>query len=115
MPIPEEKPTDTVPPVVNCPDILNKEADDNSTIFNPIYIAVPVAGVCVLLALIIFAMYLLRRRNDYYDTYHYHENATNIPQKQCDGKLANGKINRCTDSERSSQGSETKLFLQEHV
>jgi hypothetical protein len=23
-----------------------------------------------------------------------------------------GKINRCTDSERSSSGSETKLFLQ---
>ncbi|KAL5006631.1 hypothetical protein ScPMuIL_015437 [Solemya velum] len=115
VPIPETELVDTVPPVVSCPDNLNKEDNDSSNIFNPIYIAVPVAGVCVLLALIIFAMYLLRRRNDYYDTYHYHENATTIPQKHCDGKLANGKINRCTDSERSSQGSETKLFLQEHV
>ena len=86
-------------------------------IINPIYIAVPVAGVCVLLALIIFAMYLLRRRNDSFQGYHYHEHIPAL-QKQCNGKKpvstcsSCGRVNRCTDSERSSSGSETKLFLQ---
>ncbi|KAH9524921.1 hypothetical protein Btru_028260 [Bulinus truncatus] len=98
---------------------------------NPIYIAVPVAGVCVLLALVIFAMYLLRRRTDY----HHHDNflryqndvAATLGQNkqgiaphhhcQCTCKTEIvappcSKGNRCTDSERSSSGSETKLFLQ---
>lgn len=87
---------------------------------NPIYIAVPVAGVCVLLALIIFAMYLLRRRTDYYERYKYPTTVSVLPRHQhhhhhdcsdvikCDNTC---KLNRCTDSERSSSGSETKLFL----
>lgn len=147
-------------------------------VINPIYIAVPVAGVCVLLALIIFAMYLLRRRNGHYDSYHhYHEHLPTLGHglKQgggggvglavngvassggsgssgngsggsgggngggggggCGGISSgglpyfhhhhhcdcvckktlppcSGKVNRCTDSERSSSGSETKFFLQ---
>ncbi|XP_041366066.1 uncharacterized protein LOC121381050 [Gigantopelta aegis] len=90
---------------------------EGAKIINPIYIAVPVAGVCVLLALIIFAMYLLRRRNDNFQGYHYHEHLPAL-QKQCNGKKpvttcsSCGRVNRCTDSERSSSGSETKLFLQ---
>lgn len=41
---------------------------------NPLYIGVPVAGACILLAIIIFAIYILRRQNQYMDEYHYHEN-----------------------------------------
>lgn len=81
---------------------------------NPIYIAVPIAGVCVLLALIIFAMYLLRRRNDFYahyEAYHYQEQMAKLANKQNESKAQGCETNRCTDSERSSQGSETKLFL----
>lgn len=88
-------------------------SNDNSKL-NPIYIAVPIAGVCVLLALIIFAMYLLRRRTDMYaqyDAYHYHEQMAKLANKQNENKVQGCETNRCTDSERSSQGSETKLFL----
>ena len=87
--------------------------NDNSKL-NPIYIAVPIAGVCVLLALIIFAMYLLRRRSDFYaqyDAYHYHEQMAKLANKQNETKVQGCDTNRCTDSERSSQGSESKLFL----
>lgn len=115
----------------------SQQADSSETarVINPIYIAVPVAGVCVLLALIIFAMYLLRRRNDQYDNYHhYHDHVSALAhahkaasgnggmplyhQHHCDCVCkknlppCGGKVNRCTDSERSSSGSETKLFLQ---
>lgn len=88
-------------------------SNDNSKL-NAIYIAVPIAGVCVLLALIIFAMYLLRRRNDFYaqyDAYQYHEQMAKLANKQNETKVQSCETNRCTDSERSSQGSETKLFL----
>ncbi|KAL4222423.1 hypothetical protein ACF0H5_018462 [Mactra antiquata] len=88
--------------------------NNDSSKLNPIYIAVPIAGVCVLLALIIFAMYLLRRRNDFYahyDTEQYHEQMAKLANKQNDAKAQGCETNRCTDSERSSQGSETKLFL----
>ena len=150
-------------------------------VINPIYIAVPVAGVCVLLALVIFAMYLLRRRNHHHHHWenylhhhnqlhhhHHHPHHTNNTHKppssthsshieaggggggggeggregcitvplyqqhlHCDcvcqhkvlpphcgpggvagAALGGGKVNRCTDSERSSSGSETRLFLQ---
>ena len=96
-----------------CPNASNSD----SSRLNPIYIAVPVAGVCVLLALIIFAMYLLRRRNDLYanyEAYQYHEQIAklqNAKQNETKSTSCNGTLNRCTDSERSSQGSETKLFL----
>ena len=37
---------------------------------NPLYIAVPVAGACVLLAIIIFAIYILKRQNALMAEYH---------------------------------------------
>ena len=151
------------PPVVpRCPESGAGDDDtsaqrsngSSSKVINPIYIAVPVAGVCVLLALIIFAMYLLRRRHHHhYDNYHhYHDHLAAAPPhglKQTGAGMVGagvglgaggggggggvplyhhhhhcdcickktlppcgGKVNRCTDSERSSSGSETKLFLQ---
>ncbi|XP_062588422.1 uncharacterized protein LOC134250086 [Saccostrea cucullata] len=98
----------------DCPCALNGPSKDSSKMLNPIYIAVPVAGVCVLLALVIFAMYLLRRRTDYYERYNYPRNVTVPPCHVISGGKQNSspcKINRCTDSERSSASSETKLFL----
>ncbi|XP_069111823.1 BMP and activin membrane-bound inhibitor homolog [Argopecten irradians] len=111
-PVYEDFNTEPTPQPAGCP---NQHGTNSShSIINPIYIAVPVAGVCVLLALIIFAMYLLRRRTDYYERYQY-PRTVSVPQhhQQCsDAKCANAcKLNRCTDSERSSSGSETKLFL----
>lgn len=98
----------------DCPCALNGPNKDNSKMLNPIYIAVPVAGVCVLLALVIFAMYLLRRRTDYYERYNYPRNVTVPPCHMISGAKQSSspcKINRCTDSERSSASSETRLFL----
>lgn len=98
----------------DCPCALNGPSKDSSKMLNPIYIAVPVAGVCVLLALVIFAMYLLRRRTDYYERYNYPRNVTVPPCHMISGAKQNSspcKINRCTDSERSSASSETRLFL----
>ena len=37
---------------------------------NPLYIAVPVTGACVLLAIIIFAIYILKRQNALMAEYH---------------------------------------------
>lgn len=88
--------------------------NNDSSKLIPIYIAVPIAGVCVLLALIIFAMYLLRRRNDLYancDAYKYREQLAKLSQKQTETNVQGCDTNRCTDSERSSQGSATRLFL----
>ncbi len=61
------------------PDILDgnfkgkiyrpRERVRNKTI-NPLYIAVPVAGACVLLAIIIFAIYILKRQNALMAEYH---------------------------------------------
>ncbi|XP_059179061.1 uncharacterized protein LOC131958200 [Physella acuta] len=121
--VPVDSPSTFVPPVLNCSDAQHRTSQ--TRIINPIYIAVPVAGVCVLLALVIFAMYLLRRRTDYHhDSSYYHEHATNATPKQnvaphhcqclCKKQTVPPctKGNRCTDSERSSSGSETKFFLQ---
>ena len=102
------------PDHTDCPCALNGPNKDNSKMLNPIYIAVPVAGVCVLLALVIFAMYLLRRRTDYYERYNYPRNVTVPPCHMISGAKPNSspcKMNRCTDSERSSASSETRLFL----
>lgn len=105
---------ETVTEKTNCPKTVLDSGSGSSNMINPIYIAVPVAGLCVLLALIIFAMYLLRRRGDYYERYPYPPVVT-IPRHHVnckDSKCAPScKLNRCTDSERSSSGSETKLFL----
>lgn len=110
----DEIPTETATEKSNCPQSVADSGSGSSAMINPIYIAVPVAGLCVLLALIIFAMYLLRRRGDYYERYPYPQTVT-VPRHhiQCkDTKCAPScKLNRCTDSERSSSGSETKLFL----
>lgn len=105
---------ETVTKKANCPQSVLDSGSGNSNMINPIYIAVPVAGLCVLLALIIFAMYLLRRRGDYYERYPYPPVITvprhhvNCKESKC---VPSCKLNRCTDSERSSSGSETKLFL----
>ncbi|BFY97474.1 hypothetical protein BsWGS_00514 [Bradybaena similaris] len=112
----------------NCSNSEPQLKSQETKVINPIYIAVPVAGVCVLLALIIFAMYLLRRRTDFHhhdNFHHYHHGHTAVlSQKQavvphhcqcaCKKQAVPpcSKGNRCTDSERSSSGSETKLFLQ---
>ncbi|RUS89056.1 hypothetical protein EGW08_003167 [Elysia chlorotica] len=104
----------------NCSDIDPEQRTRARTkIVNPIYIAVPVAGVCVLLALIIFAMYLLRRRTDYHHPHDSSFNSQHQYHHDHSGKQPIvalppcGKgVNRCTDSERSSSGSETRLFLQ---
>ncbi|KAK3109133.1 hypothetical protein FSP39_023624 [Pinctada imbricata] len=117
----DDKPYSQHTDAPDCPCAQSKK--DNSKMINPIYIAVPVAGVCVLLALIIFAMYLLRRRNVYYDRYQYprtisahappshqlHHQHINSSENKCSAAAC--KINRCTDSERSSSGSESKLFI----
>jgi hypothetical protein len=102
------------PDHTDCPCALNGPNKDSSRMLNPIYIAVPVAGVCVLLALVIFAMYLLRRRTDYYERHNYPRNVTVPPCHVIGSAKQNAspcKINRCTDSERSSASSETRLFL----
>ncbi|KAK3580591.1 hypothetical protein CHS0354_002690 [Potamilus streckersoni] len=120
-----DKTTETKPQVeINNPYVNELTGNDkpcpdagNAKLINPIYIAVPIAGVCVLLALIIFAMYLLRRRTEFYGNYDYHEQLAKLSKKENEAKRTttcsgcNGALNRCTDSERSSQGSETKLFL----
>ncbi|GFO37907.1 Bmp and activin membrane-bound inhibitor-like protein [Plakobranchus ocellatus] len=150
----------------DCPNSdPDQQARARTKIVNPIYIAVPVAGVCVLLALIIFAMYLLRRRTDYhhphdssYNSHHHYQHdhggaavTSAIKKGGGVGQLHQQQLftgqqqqqqqhhanlvphhchcmckkqatmalppcskggNRCTDSERSSSGSETRLFLQ---
>ncbi|XP_052095561.1 uncharacterized protein LOC127730965 [Mytilus californianus] len=110
----DENQIETITVKTNCPQSVLNSGNGSSGMINPIYIAVPVAGLCVLLALIIFAMYLLRRRGDYYERYPYPPVVT-IPRHHVsckDSKCAPScKLNRCTDSERSSSGSETKLFL----
>ncbi|GFR79422.1 BMP and activin membrane-bound inhibitor-like protein [Elysia marginata] len=151
---PAEEPSFSEP---NCSDPdPEQRARARTKIVNPIYIAVPVAGVCVLLALIIFAMYLLRRRTDYHHPHdssfnshhHFHHDQSgtagvpghkkgslgqqqeSTPSEERPSLIPHhchcvckkqpivalppcGKnVNRCTDSERSSSGSETRLFLQ---
>lgn len=127
--VPEDSADAHVTHESNCSNAELHQRTQTTKIINPIYIAVPVAGVCVLLALVIFAMYLLRRRTDYHHHdgfHHYHHDhaAAVTPKKnivphhcQCTCKKQTvvppcTKGNRCTDSERSSSGSETKLFLQ---
>ncbi|CAG5133440.1 unnamed protein product, partial [Candidula unifasciata] len=93
----------------NCSNLAQVRRSSTTKIINPTYIAVPVAGVCVLLGLIIFAMYLLRRRS----YYHHHDNFHSYHHDHAAQNVSpSSKGNRCTDSERSSSGSETKLFLQ---
>ena len=84
---------------------------------NPLYIGVPVAGACVLLAIIIFAIYVLKRQNQYMEDYHYHSNLRPppCPHKPMIHDLEthhlSSKNNFYPDCERSSSGSETKLLM----
>ena len=108
-------------------DIYYPESDKRRTI-NPIYIAVPIAGACLLLAIIIFAIYVLKRQNRYYDEYRYHGNLQNgapplakelvVDSNNKSDRNTNTNVNtnatntnRYSDSERSSSGSESKLLM----
>ena len=99
---------------------MYKEAktDNRKLAINPLYIGVPVAGACVLLAIIIFAIYILKRQNRYLeDNYR-----NNLRQQGCvkpltqDGKLKEPSCPTCRetcpypDCERSSNGSETPII-----
>jgi len=80
---------------------------------NPLYVAVPVAGACVLLAIIIFAIYVLKRQNDYYEEYRYESNLhRQIPHHYITGEYpGDNKKAMYVACERSSLGSETKLLV----
>lgn len=83
--------------------------NNDSSKLNPVFIAVPIAGVCVLSTLIIFAVHLLRRRNNLYENCD--KQVANLAKKQSESKVQRCDTSRYTDSEQSSEGSETKLFL----
>lgn len=83
---------------------------------NPLYIAVPIAGACVLLAIIVFAIYVLRRQNQYIEECRYHSNIrqsayTKHPIIIKDIDSSSTKKMFYPDCERSSSGSETKLLM----
>ncbi|CAI9727711.1 Hypothetical predicted protein [Octopus vulgaris] len=149
----------------------------NTRSVNPMYIAIPLVGVCILLALIVFALYLLRQRteynsfqspasgvsnpsstNDHFDVNGIHRgkhSVMDLPSRNSKSQPAvnttesnsgcatsaaataasavaavaaeaatsgsslsksvcNNRdlISHCSESDRSSSGSETKLFLQ---
>ena len=48
-----------------------------SRTINPLYIGVPVAGACVLLALVIFAIYIIKRQNQFNEEYRYQSSIKN--------------------------------------
>lgn len=79
---------------------------------NPLYVAVPVAGACVLLAIIIFAIYVLKRQNEYYEEYRYESNIRRqLPPHYVTGEYPENKKAMYVACERSSLGSETKLLM----
>ena len=93
--------------------VLRGQGQPGSRPINPLYIGVPIAGMFLLLAIILFAIYILRRHNQYLDEYHYHESLAHarvVAQK----RLPPSECHRnCPypDGERSSSGSETKLLM----
>ena len=105
--------------------ILKRKRERSPKTINPLYIAVPVAGGCVLLAIIIFAIYVLKRQNQYLDEYRYHSHLRQQQQQlqqqqlqtQKDGipvdirDIQGSKKAIYTECERSSSGSETKLLM----
>ena len=133
----EQQPADQ--PDIPLVDDAGDDARRRRTGINPLYVGVPVAGACVLLAIVIFAIYILRRNNHYADEYHYHEhlkqqnhNHHQYPHNQnlyliqsrtaypvgagTRDPRAGGGIGRKNnlpypDCERSSSGSETKLLM----
>ena len=90
-----------------------------SRLMNPLYIGVPIAGACVLLAMIIFAIYILRRNTPY--TQRAYQYPTDIAQHKimCQhrcpppggAKSAVARTQVYTGSDRSPCGSEVKLLM----
>ena len=91
---------------------------------NPLYIGVPVAGACVLLALVIFAIYIIKRQNQFNEELRY-ENSIKAAQTQpvlltvplkttpvrTDINDESAKKGLYADCERNSSTSVTKLLL----
>lgn len=77
---------------------------------NPLYIGVPVAGACVLLAIIIFAIFILKRHNQYMEDYTFKSNLRQCTQTNCCHNVHNPQKCLFVDCERSSSCSETKLL-----
>jgi hypothetical protein len=87
-----------------------------SKMINPIYISVPVAGACVLLAIIIFAIFLLKRKNrdHFYRDYNMTNNANDMKHSECcagNGAVKQPKSHTYPETERTSASSESKLLM----
>ena len=106
---------------------LPSNKQSNSSLLNPLYIGVPVAGACVLLAIIIFAIYILRKQHEMYaEHFQKVQSLKRGPTHGQDGRryptlmTANGQyLTRCqngcpynTDCDNSSNGSESRLLSQ---
>ncbi|GAB1603439.1 uncharacterized protein LOC115216248 [Argonauta hians] len=164
-------PASTVYPLSHLQAVSQPESNRS---VNPMYIAIPIIGICILLALIVFALYLLRQRteynsfqspssgvsnpnttNDHFTVNGVHnarqpvidsktptaastmENSSNIATTNAAASAASAVAavaaeaatsgplltkavgnnkdlisHHCSESDRSSSGSETKLFLQ---
>ena len=75
---------------------------------NPLYIAVPVAGACVLLAIIIFAIYILKRQNALMAEYH-QQHLKQQNQKLCPIYHGNLKLQQQHGNHPSLLGQQQKL------
>ena len=84
-----------------------------SVLINPLYIGVPIAGACVLLAMIIFAIYILRRSAPYSQrAYHYPANMARQPCPPPGGaRTAVARTQIYIGCDRSPSGSEAKLLM----
>ncbi|XP_064647543.1 uncharacterized protein LOC135500201 [Lineus longissimus] len=95
----------------------NPDDDRNrkySKMINPIYISVPIAGACVLLAIIIFAIFLLKRKNHdhFYRDYNITNNANGLKHSECcAGNEVKAKPHTYPETERTSATSESKLLM----
>ncbi|KAK2161055.1 hypothetical protein LSH36_122g08029 [Paralvinella palmiformis] len=129
-PLPADRTTqrtvDNLPGRQHSPTSLPKEKRRPFTI-NPLYVGVPVAGACVLLAIIVFAIYILRKQTQMYDEhYQRSQNVKRRPPSCQNGcryvtmttvncqHFARGPTTCISsDCDRSSNGSESRLL--EHV
>ena len=84
-----------------------------SALINPLYIGVPIAGACVLLAMIIFAIYILRRSAPFSQrAYHYPANMARQPCPPPGGaKSTVARTQIYIGCDRSPSGSEAKLLV----
>ena len=86
-----------------------------SRLMNPLYIGVPIAGACVLLAMIIFAIYILRRNTPYSQQRTYQYPTDIAPRHMCPppggAKSAVARSQVYIGSDRSPCGSEAKLLM----